>query len=234
MYICIYVYIYIYIYTHTFHDLGRKTSGYFSRPTKCKRRLKAYGQFKFTSRNFRERGGAQIPEQLLVLTSNLPLDKRKPPRVSLVFPGGAFENWPYVSKPFRPPGHDRDPRLPDRSARQISGWRQLLLAVRQVSYSHFGGTHFKSGIPTPRLTHDPRQAVSHHQAAPNISMRLRWACHFCACRARRGNSQCLAKSSPYAGLSAGTEGARLWKWHVSRLLIIIVITYYNLLLLLLL
>ena len=30
-------------------------------------------------------------------------------------------------------------------------------------------------------------------------------CHFCACRARRGNSQCLAKSSPFAGPSAGSK-----------------------------
>ena len=41
-------------------------------------------------------------------------------------------------------------------------------------------------------------------------------CHFCACRARRGNSQRLAKSSPYAVPPAGTctEVARLRKWHV--------------------
>ena len=37
-------------------------------------------------------------------------------------------------------------------------------------------------------------------------------------RARRGNSQCLAKSSPYAGPSAGTEVARLRRWHVWCLL----------------
>ena len=51
------------------------------------------------------------------------------------------------------------------------------------------------------------------RAAPNV--RLPWTCHchFCACRARRGNSQRLAKSSPYAGPSAGAESARLWKWH---------------------
>ena len=45
------------------------------------------------------------------------------------------------------------------------------------------------------------------QAAPNV--RLRRTCHFCAFRARRGNAQCLVKSSPYAGPSAGTEVARL-------------------------
>ena len=35
-------------------------------------------------------------------------------------------------------------------------------------------------------------------------------CHFCACRAQRGNSQCLAKSSPYVGPSAGAEVARVY------------------------
>ena len=55
----------------------------------------------------------------------------------------------------------------------------------------------------------------------------------CACRAGRGNSQRLAKSSPYAGPSAGTEVARLRKWHVWCLLggrshgILITITYSN-------
>ena len=33
------------------------------------------------------------------------------------------------------------------------------------------------------------------------------------------NSQCLAKSSPYAGSSAGAEVARLRKWHVWCLLV---------------
>ena len=42
--------------------------------------------------------------------------------------------------------------------------------------------------------------------------------HFSACKARRGNSQSLAKSSPYAGPSAGAEVARLRKWRVRRLL----------------
>ena len=45
-------------------------------------------------------------------------------------------------------------------------------------------------------------------------VRLPGTCHFCACRARRETSQCLAKSSPYAGPSAGAEVARLRKWHV--------------------
>ena len=45
-------------------------------------------------------------------------------------------------------------------------------------------------------------------------------CQFCACRAPRENAQCLAKSSPCAGPSAGTEVARLRKWHVWCLLII--------------
>ena len=44
---------------------------------------------------------------------------------------------------------------------------------------------------------------------PNV--RLPRTRHLCACRARRGNSQRLAKSSPYAGPSAGTEVARLRK-----------------------
>ena len=35
-------------------------------------------------------------------------------------------------------------------------------------------------------------------------------CHFCVCRARRGNPQLPAKSSPYAGPSAGTEVARFY------------------------
>ena len=35
------------------------------------------------------------------------------------------------------------------------------------------------------------------QAASNVQ--IPWTCHFCACRARRENSQRLAKSSPYAG-----------------------------------
>ena len=52
--------------------------------------------------------------------------------------------------------------------------------------------------------------------APNV--RLPRTCHFCACRARRGNSQRPAKSSPYAGASAGTEFARLRKRHVWRVL----------------
>ena len=39
-------------------------------------------------------------------------------------------------------------------------------------------------------------------------------CHFCGCRVRRGDSQRLAKSSPYAGPSAGAEIACLRKWHV--------------------
>ena len=56
------------------------------------------------------------------------------------------------------------------------------------------------------------------QAAPNV--RLQRTCHFCACRARRRNSQCLTKSSPYAGPSAGTEVARLRKWYVWCLLVI--------------
>ena len=43
-------------------------------------------------------------------------------------------------------------------------------------------------------------------------------CHFCACRARRGTWQRLAKSSPYACPSAGAEVARLLKWHVWCLL----------------
>ena len=51
-------------------------------------------------------------------------------------------------------------------------------------------------------------------------MRLPCTCHFCACRARRENPQCLAKSSPYAGPSAGTEVARLRKWHVWCLLVV--------------
>ena len=42
--------------------------------------------------------------------------------------------------------------------------------------------------------------------------------HVCACRARRENSQYLAKSSPYEGHSAGTEVAGLRKWHVWCLL----------------
>ena len=50
------------------------------------------------------------------------------------------------------------------------------------------------------------------QAAPNVL--LPQTCHFCACRARRGNSRSIAKSSPYAGPSAGAEVAHLWKWHV--------------------
>ena len=41
-----------------------------------------------------------------------------------------------------------------------------------------------------------------HQAAPNV--RLPRTRHFCARRARGGNSQRLAKSSPYAGPSVGT------------------------------
>ena len=32
-----------------------------------------------------------------------------------------------------------------------------------------------------------------------------YICHFRACRVRRGNSQRLAKSSPYAGPSAGAK-----------------------------
>ena len=56
------------------------------------------------------------------------------------------------------------------------------------------------------------------QAAPNVL--LPSACHFCACRARRGNSH-LAKSRPYAGLSAGAEVARLPKWHVWCLLALV-------------
>ena len=58
---------------------------------------------------------------------------------------------------------------------------------------------------------------SNHQAAPKV--RLPCTCHFCACRARRENPQCLAKSSPYAGPSAGTEVARLRKWHVWCILV---------------
>ena len=54
------------------------------------------------------------------------------------------------------------------------------------------------------------------QAAQNV--RLPQTRHFCACRARRGNSQCLAKSSPYAGPSAGAEVPRFTKWHVWCLL----------------
>ena len=50
-----------------------------------------------------------------------------------------------------------------------------------------------------------------HQAAPNMLLpRTR---HFCTCRDRRGNSPCLAKSSPYAGPSAGAEVTRFGKWH---------------------
>ena len=41
------------------------------------------------------------------------------------------------------------------------------------------------------------------------SVQVLRTCHFCACRARRGNSKCLAKSSSYAGPSASTEVARL-------------------------
>ena len=61
-----------------------------------------------------------------------------------------------------------------------------------------------------------------YQAAPNV--RPPRTCHFCACRTWRINSQLLAKSSPYAGPSAGGEVARvrsgafgaLWvyAWHL--------------------
>ena len=60
------------------------------------------------------------------------------------------------------------------------------------------------------------RARTKDQAAPN--MLRSQTCHFCACRVRRGNSQRLAKSSPYAGFSAGAEVARLRKWHVWCLL----------------
>ena len=63
------------------------------------------------------------------------------------------------------------------------------------------------------------------QAAPNV--RLPRTCHFCACRARRGSSQCLAKSSPYAGPSAGTEVARLRKWQAWYLLAVYQLRIWN-------
>ena len=64
-----------------------------------------------------------------------------------------------------------------------------------------------------------RSRCSPYQAAPNV--RLAWTRRFCTCGARRGNLQCLAKSSPCAGPSAGTEVARLRKWHVWCLLVYI-------------
>ena len=58
-----------------------------------------------------------------------------------------------------------------------------------------------------------------YQAAPNV--RLRRTYHCCARGARRENPQCLAKSSPYAGPSAGTEVAKycegsIWPIRVYR------------------
>ena len=48
------------------------------------------------------------------------------------------------------------------------------------------------------------------QAAPNVlTTSASITCHVCACETRRGNSQRLAKSSPYAGPSAGAEVALL-------------------------
>ena len=43
-------------------------------------------------------------------------------------------------------------------------------------------------------------------------------CHFCGCRARRGDSRGLDKSSPYASPSRGAEVARLRKSHVNHVL----------------
>ena len=74
-----------------------------------------------------------------------------------------------------------------------------------------------SGVPIPSVREehqgegcsewDEERARGDCQATPDV--RLPRTCHFWACRARRGNSQCLPKSRPYAGPSAGTEVARL-------------------------
>ena len=66
-------------------------------------------------------------------------------------------------------------------------------------------------LSSVRMVTAERGSLESFQAAPNV--RLPRACHFCACRARRGNSR-LAKSSLYAGPSAGTEVTRLRQWHV--------------------
>ena len=67
------------------------------------------------------------------------------------------------------------------------------------------------GVPTPRDVEGgiPGELNHRHQ-----SVLIPQTCHFCACRVRRGNSLCLAKSSRYAGPSAGAEVACLRKWHV--------------------
>ena len=97
--------------------------------------------------------------------------------------------------------------------------------ARVVSHWH-PSRHWESGFdvqttkPTTSATQwrRPRSGdwLREDQAAPKV--RLRWTCHFCAYRARRGNSQRLAKSIPYVGPSTGTEVARLRKWHVWCLL----------------
>ena len=75
--------------------------------------------------------------------------------------------------------------------------------------------YYCSIIAKPPFTKPPF-VTSRIQAAPNVL--LLQTRHFRACRARRGSSRRLAKSSPYAGPSAGPEVARLRKWHAWCLL----------------
>ena len=94
-----------------------------------------------------------------------------------------------------------------------------LLRGPVVSVVAVGAVALAAALPRNREAASREALALLHQAAPNV--RLPCTCHFCACRARRGNSQCLAKSSPYAGPSAGTEVARLRKRHVWYLLVLL-------------
>ena len=77
-------------------------------------------------------------------------------------------------------------------------------------------TKVAEGTAGPTALYHVKRVSWMNRAAPPV--RFPRTCHFCTCRARRGNSQRLAKSSPHAGPFAGAEVARLRKWHVWCLL----------------